>query len=386
MSKEELKTEENLLFNFIQSEFPEFKKTLKNNFLNLLVKSIASRIYSLKRVSDNYIQQLTNLDDGDLDYRASFYRITRLPAKKSSGTLFFTGSIDAEISKNSYFIDGNYINFLDGKITKLQYNGSIVVSSGVGILTSSNINELPSGCKITIVVNSGTFVDVEIYDSNENGFKIDIAIPDNSYSCNYSVDGCFLSVESVKEGLEFNLEGNLSFNINQILAGINNTAFITPQGLNGGDDIESDARLKIRWDLYRTGYISNFSEDFLKIYLLENFSAISRVFIQRATPTPGSTTIYPLFENRNNILPSVLEMQDIKNKLLEIAPVSVGKPNIIVSPVNKIPKLIRSCISCGNLVFILSKYAFSLSDITFRIVFFNSFFVLGISIIDLNNS
>lgn len=337
MSREQLTEEENYLFNFIQTEFPGFKKNLKNNFLNYLVKSIASRIYSLKRVSDNYIKQLTNIDDGDLDYRASFYNITRLQAKKSSGALVFTGLQGSEIPQNSYFIDGNYTNPSSGLITNLQYTGIITIINNVGSVVSTNLNELPSGTTITIKINNITYNDVVIFEATESGFKININIPNNTFSCNYNINAVFIKVEAIKEGLDYNLDGNLNFNINQIIDGVNDTAYTTPQGITGGDDIESDERLKMRWSLYRTGYISNFSEDFIKIFLLENFSSITRIFVQRATPTAGNVSIFPLFENRENILPSFFEKEDIKNKLLEISPVSVGEPNILIKEAIKIP-------------------------------------------------
>lgn len=336
MSKEELKNEENILFNNIQAEFPEFKKSLQNNFLNLLVKAIATRGYSLKRLADSFIKKTTNIDDGDLDYRASFYNLTRLQAKKAYGTLYFTGLVGSQIPVNSYFIDGNYTNLESGLIANYQFNGIAIITDNIGVMTTNTINQLPSGAKINLIINNISYNNITIYDSNENGFKFNLELANSTYSANYNTDCLFLYVESVKEGFDFNKEGNLSFDINQIILGIDKTAYIIPQGINGGDDLESDERFKARWSLYRTGYIANFSEDFIKASLYELLPQLTRVFIQRATPIAGSVSIYPLFENRSNILPSFQEIEIIKNYLLNIAPVSIGIDNIVVNQIEKI--------------------------------------------------
>ena len=340
MSKQELQDEESIIFNELQTNFPEFKKNAKNNFLNLFVKSIASRMYSLRRLANNYIGTLTNINDGDLDYRASFYNITRLQAKKSKGNIFLTGDLNAEIPINSYFINGNYTNKSIGRIALFQSLGQVVINNNIGVVTSNNINELPSGAIIDVTIDSILYQNITIYSSTENGFTFEFENTNSllgTYIISYTCNCCFLLIEAIIDGAITNLDGNIDFDINQIINGVNNIAYITPQGITGGEDIENDTRLKIRWDLARNGYIANFSEDYIKSYIYENFSQVTRVFIRKATPTVGNVEVYPLFENRINILPSNQERTNIKQLIMQIAPISIGNNNIYVNFAIKIP-------------------------------------------------
>lgn len=297
-------------------------------------------MYSLKRLANTYIDTLTSIDGGDLDYRASFYNITRIQAKKSSGNIFLTGELNAEIPVNSYFINGEYANNIIGRIALFEATGQVFINANIGVVSSTNINELLSGATIDITINSVLYPNIKIYSSTESGFTFTFeninSLAGNmllTYKCNC----CFLFVSSLNEGENTNLDGNIEFNINQIVNGIDEIAYTTPQGITGGQDLESDTRLKMRWDLIRTGYIANFSEDFIKSYLYENFSKITRIFIKKAQPQAGSVEIYPLFENRDNILPTAQESIDIKQLIMQIAPISIGDSNVYINSATKIP-------------------------------------------------
>lgn len=340
MSKQELQDEENIIFGNLQASFPEFKKNANNNFLNLLVKAIASRMYSLKRLANGFIENTTAIDSTDLDYRASYYGLTRLQAKKSTGNIFLTGKIGAEIPVNSYFIDGNYTNLSTGKIALFEATGQVLINNNVGIVTSDNVNELPSGAIIEVKINQITYNEIKIYSSTETGFSFNFDNSSNlsgNLPISYKSNCCFLDVSSVVTGEATVLDGNIEFNINQIITGVDDVAYITPQGIAGGVNVESDTRFKMRWDLVRNGYIANFSEDFIKVFIYENFSQVTRVFIRKASPQIGSVEIYPLFETRVNVLPTAQEISNIKQIIMQVAPISIGEDNVFVNSAEKIP-------------------------------------------------
>jgi hypothetical protein len=339
LSKQELQDEENIVFGNLQASYPEFKKNAKNNFLNLLVKAIASRVYSLKRLANVFIETTTAIDSTDLDYRASYYGLTRLSAKKSAGNIFLTGEIGAEIPVNSYFIDGNYTNSLLGKISLFEATGQVLINNNVGVVTSDNINELPSGATITISINGIAYNEVKIYSSTETGFNFEFSNSNNLSGIlpiKYKINCCFLNISSLETGEASILGGNIEFNINQIITSVDDVAYITPQGITGGVDVESDTRFKMRWDLVRSGYIANFSEDFIKAFIYENFSQVTRVFIRKASPQVGSVEIYPLFETRLNILPTAQEIFNIKQIIMQVAPISVSENNVFVNSAEKV--------------------------------------------------
>lgn len=342
MSKAELKDIENTFLNNLKSVLPDFKISAKNNVLNILFRSMAGYIYQLKRKSDRNVETLTNIDNTsgtDLDYRASFWGVTRIEAQKAQGLVVYTGDVGAVIPTEAYVLGGDFIVTSSNAVQEQIYLANASIVNQVATITLNGIiNQLPNTIKINII--NPIIEEVTIFDANETTFKVTLLSPiaDGTYTITFKVTIGTILVESIETGFNKNIQGNTQGELSNLFNNVNPILIVSPQGITGGIDLESDARLKQRWAIVRTGYIAQFSPDSIKFELLTNFSNLTRVFVLRATPSGGKCTIFPIYENRANILPTNSEINSIKLFLNTIVPATISVDNdVLVIPITLIP-------------------------------------------------
>jgi len=342
MSKAELKEIEATFQNNLKSVLPEYQISAKNNVLNILFRSMASYIYQLIRKSNKYVDCLTEIDSvtgTQLDYRASFYSITRIQKTKATGVIIYLGNLGGVIPVGSYVLGGSYIVTSTSAIALQSFHGVVSVNLQQAIVTLPNTNILPNNIKILVDFSNIINQEVTISNCNETTFSFSFegSIPSGDYPITFNTLIGIISISSVEEGENQNLEGNTQGELSNLFDNVLPNLYVSPQGITGGQDLESDVRLKKRWRIARAGYVAYFSPDHIKLQLLSSFPNMTRVFVLRATPATGKCTIYALFENRLSILPNQSEINEIKNYLSTLAPATISGDDMIVGGVILLP-------------------------------------------------
>lgn len=319
MSKEELKTVENTFYNNIKKYIPDFQISATNNALVIFIKSCASLIYALVKKSDKYTSTLTAINDGNLDYRSAFYGIKRREATKSQGIIVGTGTLGTVIPQGTFFIDGNYISLEDSVIESKEVIGSMNIDANkLGVWNIPN-NYIPLGYELDIIINSQAYHG-SVTKSESNSLEIQLETsPEagSNYNASTTLEVALIRIESLVEGLNQNLEPNIEFDFNQIIDGLNKKLNVSPQGVLGGQDVESDVSMSKRWALQRAGYVTSTSYDGIQLHFLTNIPDATRVFPFRRTADEPAK-IYTIYENRASILSTADDIIIQKNLYNEI--------------------------------------------------------------------
>lgn len=332
----------NRILTNIKNKFAGSNPFLRNSFLNILGIALANLVHDLydqlktvifpnifpQTATGNYLE-----DWGEIK------GITRNPAAKSDGFITATGTVSTSIPKDTELQSSDGFVYKTLAATTITANSisitNLIQSGGIATATTTSAHNL------------GTGIDVTISGANESEYNGTFTVIVTGLTTfTYSVDSgaaspatgtilaaydiASIEVESDDFGQDTNVEAGASLTFSSPISGVNDTAVVQYSAIGGGTDIESDedyrTRIIEKWQSIGTPW-----NDTNIIAKAKEVAGVTRVFILRATPGAGDTTVYFVRDNDDNIIPSPGEVTDVENKLLEILPDNMREIDLIVS-------------------------------------------------------
>jgi len=324
----------------VQNALPESNPFLKNSYLAALIYGYAGQ------VADFYAQLSRVLDEMFMDTAEGVYLerwgtyvgITRKPASQSEGQVTFTGTVSSTIPNGTLLqsSDGNqYKTQAETTIVSHVLAVSITRSGNVATVTTASDHHWASGVLVTIAgaaqsEYNGTF-NIAVTEVDEFQYTVSgtPATPATG-TITATASTAFADVKSLDFGIDVNADGGSILKITNPIAGVNTNSLVQYEGLQGGTDLEADEDLRTRILFRYQNPVANFNSAAI-ITKATEVPGVTRVFVLEVTPALGEVTVYFVRDNDAYIIPTASEIQDVKNKILEIKPANTSDSQVIVS-------------------------------------------------------
>ena len=344
----------------LKAALPNSNPYLKNSILGALAVSVGYRSFDIqKNVESQQKQFFPQTATGVyLDYFAQLRDVTQLAATPSSGLAVFSGSVDGTNIPAGELLSFSEITFETQEAGTLTANAvtvtSITQTAGVATITFDNNHGLATGVSITVtgceqVQYNGTHVVTVI-----NSLVATYVVPENTVTpattvttieADYNVAS--ILVQSQDSGANTNAASGSELVLQNPIVNVNDSAFVNQDNLSGGDDAQSE-------ESYRQNIISAYQNP-LALFNPEatrrqatSVRGVTRVFVIPITDgvsggnyvkgdgsgLPGYATIFFVRDEDTSIIPDGAEIAQVRDKILEIIPLTDVPENIhVLAPV-----------------------------------------------------
>lgn len=333
---------ENNIKTDVSREIPNSRPWLKNSWFSALIVGISYRLFD---VYENIIQALNEafFDTSSIDNltrQASWFGITRLAATAASGNIIVGGTPATNIPSGTQFVTSNDITIESNasvNITSKSVNPSSITSVGtLATIVFSSPHELSQGIDITVSganepEYNGTFAVTVVDDVTVTYEILNSTTSPATGTIDVDYNSAVVPCDAIVFGSETNLDAGTLIEIVVAIIGIDSTAYVDVNGFAGGGDIESEENFRERFLFRVANPVSNFNDAAIETKVRQDVFGLTRLFIQDATPAPGQVTIYPLYDNRANIIPLGADLTEVKDSILEIKPANTADADVIVS-------------------------------------------------------
>lgn len=285
----------------VKSKNPTANPFLRVGFLPGIIFAISGRIFdlvaSIKILVKNLFWHTSSIEY--LTIWASYFGITRNPAKSASGNITFeaelgiTVPIDTELQNT----DGKTYKVLEAATSENQMlTLSIEQSSGVATAESTLANKLAIGNSITIAganedEYNGTFQITNVLSDTEFQFDVD---PDADSPATGTITGesniIELYVEAVDVGSDTNMESGDSLTFLTPISGINDIGFVQFSGITGGEDEEEVEDFRERFLFRVQNPVALFNNNAIENEVKKT-TGVTRVWVNGVDITAGSIAI-----------------------------------------------------------------------------------------------
>jgi uncharacterized phage protein gp47/JayE len=280
-----------------------------------------------------------------LERWASFFGITRNSGFQAIGNVVFTGTAATSIPSAT----------LIQKADNTQYATTALGTISTQSISVANITR--SGTVATVTTSSnhnlGTGVTVTISGAVETDYNISVLITvTGATTFTYTVAGspatpatgtilaAFTTALVPIQASNFDNAGNAiagtQLALVSPLSNVDNTCYVDYAGLIGGLDVETDEALRIRLQERTANFTAPFTAAGLPVFIKQAVAGITRIWVETATPTAGSVTIYFTRDNDLNIIPTATQANTVKNAIIDattgIKPANTADSGVIVSP------------------------------------------------------
>lgn len=272
----------------IKQILPESDPYQVVSILNALATGEANRIKEvydqLRLISRDTF--LTTAEGQALTDRANIEGVFLIAATQSSGNVIFTGQIGINIPSSTNLTSGgfNYLTSSAVAISTVNLSvDSITSAAGVATVTFLSAHGFGSGMSINITGAN---------ESEYNGQKLITVTSADTFEYNVvgspvspatgailaSADMAVSSVTSVETGADVNIAGGGTLQIAATISGVNSTANTQFEGIDGGNDIETQESLRLRALQKKQNPNTPFNEVEIITKALE-VSGVTRVFV-----------------------------------------------------------------------------------------------------------
>ena len=131
-------------------------------------------------------------------------------------------------------------------------------------------------------------------------------------------------------GINTNLLSGASLTFSSTLAGVNSIVHVMANGLVGGTNTETNINYRNR---YLNAYRNPFSlfNDSSIISQMKSINYVQNVWVFDTTPDVGQVTCYFIvYDTGSGVIPSPSQVDEVKNKLLEIKPANTDPVDVII--------------------------------------------------------
>lgn len=289
----------------------------------------------------------TTATGDELDRWGAQFGINQQEAAKASGNVTFSGTALSVIP----------ISTLVQKSDGLEYATTAAATINAQSLIINSLTRL--GSTVTAVTASAhnlasNIVIDSITGATETEYNVTnvpiVVTADNTFT--YTITGtptspatgspivnfttASVNIEASENGDDYNSLAGTQFTLVSPIAGVDTSSYAQFGTISGGLDIESDDDYRARILERTSSFAAPFSEAGLPPFIKENNPGVTRTWIERAIPAPGSTTIYFTIDNEINQIPSAAQAQAVKDTIADvntgILPANMATSALIVSP------------------------------------------------------
>jgi len=336
----------------VRSGLPALDPSIPGSAIKVIIEALAARSFDNRQLIAQLIQQaFPQTAIGEfLELWADYDALTRNAATISSGSLTVVGTIGTDVPGGSLLISKSDVTLeTQSTVTIAQIQTTIInltlLGSTVTAVTASDHN-LASGLSPTIsganeAGYDGTFV-VTVID-NFTFTYIPTTTPSISPATgtiDVTFDGAVVEVESQSAGIDQNLGAGAIATFSSPIAGVNTTAFVRPDTIDGGTDAESDDNLRIRILESRAAINSLFSADSLS-ELAKTVAGVTRVFVKETTlvtaAVVGAATVYFMRDGDESPIPSGTDISNVNDVLQAVRPANTLETDFLVLAPTAVP-------------------------------------------------
>ena len=324
--------------------------TFDAGFLNATAVAIGGMSDEISTEISQLLSQLFPLTATNefLEQWASIRAISRNGATSSAGSIVVTGvaSTIVPISTNWQSLDNiTYISSSDVTIENEVFAITSITRIGqTATVTTATVHTYATGQTVNIAgavetQYNGSFV-IIVNNSTEFQYTI-LGTPSTPATGTLLSDSdmAIIPVNSQQLGSLTNAIMGQAVVISAAIGGVDGTAFVSQDNIQGGNDTETDDKLRIRFLNALANSPTGFSEKDV-INAVRLVPEASRVLVKRATPAAGQVTVLFMTDDSLTITPSAEQIAQAKSNIQDIADVTVDDINadIIVT----VPTLVNT--------------------------------------------
>lgn len=350
---------------------------IRNSFALGLVKSMSA---GFDENNDNVKEVLKQLfpqtATGEyLELWASWYGITRKDPVKAEGYAVFTGTASTTIPS------ATAIQKADGTQYETQSSATISAQT-IGITTLTRSGSTATATT-TANHNLATGVSVTIAGASQSEYNITATINVVSNTqFTYTISGspaspatgtitasftsAYVFIKALDYGVNGNSAGGSQLTLISPIVDVNDSCYLSYDGLTLGLDAETDEQLRSRLNERCSNFTAPFTASGLPVFIKEKVAGITRVWVQDATPSAGYATIYFTRDNDTNIIPTASQVNAVKNAIIDvdagIKPSNTPNDYVIVSAPTAVPVAITFATLSPNTVAMKTAITTTLTD------------------------
>jgi uncharacterized phage protein gp47/JayE len=323
---------------------------LRNNFAGGICDSMSGGFDENNDLVEQVQTSLfpTTATGDELDRWGSTFGINQQESQKASGFIIFTGTASSVIPSSTLLqrTDGLEYTTLNSATIS---NNSIIITSLTRLgSTATAVTSSPHLLATGTVIDSITgavepeynIVNTPIVVTAENEFTYNIegaptTPATGSPLVNYTTAS--VEIEAQENGSNYNSLSGTAFNLVSPVLGVDNICYAQTDGIVGGIDTESDDEYRERILERTSSLAAPFTEAGLPPFIKENNPGVTRVFVQRAVPQAGFTTIFFTRDDDINQIPTATQAAEVKATITDpdtgIIPANQPDDNLIMDPV-----------------------------------------------------
>lgn len=324
----------------IQNTLQGSNPWLRNSWLLAMCIGIGGRIY------DFYYQLMNNLMPNVFPWTAiseylqrwgGWVGLNKTPATQSSGIIAVTGGVGETIPS------GSELQTSDGATVKTQADSTIALEAISIMITRSGTlataetaspHKFSTGQNVTISGATQTqyngIFNIVVVDDTHFTFAV-AGSPATPATGTIVASSEMAQVEVLTDeyGASTVLESGDILTFTTPITGIHSTAYVGPDGVLGGNDVESDDNFRSRVQERYKNPVALFNEAAI-IAAAKTVSGVTRVWVESCTPDVGEVTIYFVCDNQDPIIPTAQQISDVKDAILTIKPANVSSDYVYV--------------------------------------------------------
>lgn len=301
--------------------------TIKNSLVKGLVDSLSAGFDDNNQLLKEVLRQLfpQTATDDYLKFWGQMVGIYIKSSEKASGYVNFTGSAN-EVPAGTILqkSDGTeYETLATATISTQSINITSLVRVGSNaIATTANNHNLASGMSVIISgANQGDYnitADIIVISNTQFSYAVANA-PATPATGSIIATSTFgnVAVLSRSEGTVGNATSGSQFELVSPIENVDNFAIATYEGIFSGIDAETETSFRDRVLEAWASNVSRFTNDGISVFLKNKISAITRVWVYDATPTPGYVSIYFVNDSETNILPNSTQIASAKAVIID---------------------------------------------------------------------
>lgn len=330
----------NLMRADVQSELPTINPFLDATLTVAFINAMAGRIW------DNYVQlgQVqpdlfpTTKNTVVALMWGAIVGITQNQPAPSIGSVTFTGNSGSQVEFGAILspVQATQYELLDN-VTVLAQQLQIISLTRVGntaFAKTASTHHLANGLQVIIsgAIQPDYNVTTNIIVDGLDSFNYPVSNNPPSPATG-TIFANFTSgsgrIQSLNNGSNTNLAGGTQLTLSTPYSGINSIVVAQFDGVQGGTDLESIPDYQSRYLKKYRNPNTPFNVATIES-LAQTVPGVTRVWVYPITPDLGQVTVYFTRDNDADIIPTPDEVDEVKNKLLDILPVDMADYNLFV--------------------------------------------------------
>lgn len=331
----------------VKSELSNSNPWLKNSFISAITTGLGNRVFDYYyQLRESINERFPDTASGEyLQFWADIKNMLPLAASPAKGPVTFTGVDTTVVPSGTTVTIGSleYTTDADATISAQSLSVSNLTATGT-VATCVTDDDHGLGTSMSVTISGAnesawneTWDDITVTGTKSFTFTVPLGIISPATG---TILVAFTSATSdvtcTANGDGTNQDGGTQLTLQSSIAGVDDTAIVQFEGLQGGTDEESeyDYRQRIieRWRNPLTPFNpANIAAT------IRGINGNTRVWVKRVAPVVGATTAYFVRDNDADIIPSASEVAEAKAAVEEIIPANTDPDEVYIEGPTAVP-------------------------------------------------